>query len=342
MSFDLETLRVAVAQHGVVTRVVIASHAGSSPREAGAAMLIWADGQAGTIGGGALEHDATVRARAMAGRSMVLRVPLGPALGQCCGGAVTLVLERFDAGTLPDAVADKMPDQMAVFARRVDGPLAQPNDSNDPAQVSGAATYEPPMPLPVRDTLARLRNGNAAGAPVAPILSHGWLIEALHQPTRALWIWGAGHVGRALVSVLSPLPDFSITWVDTAPDRFPHDIPAGVTRLPAAQPADLVRHAPVQAEHLILTYSHALDLALCHQLLGHGFGYAGLIGSASKWARFQSRLRGLGHGAAQISRITCPIGDPALGKHPQALAIGVAATLLARADLATRARVSGG
>ena len=76
----------------------------------------------------------------------------------------------------------------------------------------------------------------------------------------------------ALVSVLAPLPDLSISWVDTAPDRFPDTFPEGVTRLPAAEPTRLVRHAPGTADHLILTFSHALDLDLCHALLGHGFG----------------------------------------------------------------------
>ena len=87
-------------------------------------------------------------------------------------------------------------------------------------------------------------------------------------------------------------------------------------------------HAPHDAHHLILTYSHALDLALCHGLLGHGFARAGLIGSATKWARFRSRLGALGHAPAQIARIRCPIGTPGFGKHPQAIAIGVASGLL--------------
>jgi xanthine dehydrogenase accessory factor len=158
------------------------------------------------------------------------------------------------------------------------------------------------------------------------------MVEPVHRPPRALWIWGAGHVGRALVATLAPLPDFAITWVDTAPARFPDSVPAGVTCLPAAQPARCVAHAPVVAEHLVLTYSHALDLDLCHALLCHGFAFAGLIGSATKWARFRARLAALGHTPAQIARITCPIGDPALGKHPQAIALGVGAALLALRD----------
>ena len=93
----------------------------------------------------------------------------------------------------------------------------------------------------------------------------------------------------------------------------------------------LVPHAPQNAHHLILTYSHALDLALCNALLGRGFAFAGLIGSATKWARFKNRLSAMGHGPVAINRITCPIGDPALGKHPQMIAIGVAAALLKQA-----------
>ena len=132
------------------------------------------------------------------------------------------------------------------------------------------------------------------------------------------------------MATLAPLPGLGITWVDTSPERFPPEVPDCVTVLPATDLARLVRHAPQEAEHLILTYSHELDFALCHGLLSHGFGFAGLIGSDTKWARFRSRLRALGHGDAQISRICCPIGQKSLGKHPQAIAIGVAAHLLDR------------
>ena len=147
-----------------------------------------------------------------------------------------------------------------------------------------------------------------------------------------LWIWGAGHVGRALVDVLAPTGAFAITWVDVADDRFPDHTPPGVSRAVAVEPHRLVRHSPAVAHHLIVTYSHDLDLKLCDALLRHGFASAGLIGSATKWARFRSRLAELSHADAQISRIACPIGNPALGKHPQAIAVGTAAALLSWAD----------
>ncbi|WP_431298311.1 xanthine dehydrogenase accessory protein XdhC [Tabrizicola sp. BL-A-41-H6] len=295
--FDLGALQAAIEAHGPVARVVIAAHDGSSPREVGAAMLVWEGGQAGTIGGGALEWEALARARAMlaSGGARVDRQALGPALGQCCGGAVTLWTEVYAGVPVAEA---------GIVAR---GPGE--------------------MPLAVSRVLARARG---EGVVPGPGLVQGWLVEPAVEPKRALWIWGAGHVGRALVAVLAPLPGLAITWVDVAAERFPDVVPDGVTALPVAVPEAAVRLAPVEAEHLVLTYSHAVDLALCDALLRRGFASLGLIGSATKWARFRSRLAGLGHSAEAVARIDCPIGNPALGKHPQAIAVGVAAELLAR------------
>lgn len=299
--FDLAALKAAVAAQGRVARVVIAAHDGSSPRETGAAMLVWDGGQAGTIGGGALEWEATLRARDMlaAGGLRLDRQALGPSLGQCCGGAVTVLTEVYDA----EAVS------------RLDGPvIARP--------VTGPAGE---MPLAVARLLNRAR---AEGVAPLPRLVQGWMVEPVAAPARALWVWGAGHVGRAIVDVLAPLPEIAITWIDVAEARFPDGATPGVTRLWADNPADLVDSAPPGAEHLVLTYSHALDLELCHRLLQHGFGRLGLIGSDTKWARFRSRLRALGHAPERIAAIQCPIGDPGLGKHPQAIAIGVAAAFI--------------
>ena len=297
--FDLCHLQEVISLHGRVARVVIAGHDGSSPREVGASMLVWPGGQSGTIGGGALEWEATRLARSLlaSGGQHLRRVALGPSLGQCCGGAVTVLTEVFDASSVPIPVA-------GLHARSVDGT---------------------PMPLAVARLIERARGqGITPGA----ALVQGWFVEPVAQPARDLWIWGAGHVGRALVAVLAPLPGLSISWVDVAADRFPHDVPSGVCAVPASDPGSLVAHLPKTAEHLILTYSHTLDLDLCHRLLAHGFARCGLIGSATKWARFRSRLSALGHTPGAIARIDCPIGDPSLGKHPQAIAVGVAAALL--------------
>ena len=304
--FDLAGLTDAVATQGRVARVVIAGFAGSSPREVGAAMLVWADGQSGSVGGGALEWQAVQRARALLvpGGTRLDQEPLGPRLGQCCGGTVTLLTEVYDAENLP-------------LVANAQGVIARPTATH------GSAGRD--MPLSVRRLLAATRG---QGVAPAPLLVDGWMIEPLAQPLRQVWVWGAGHVGRALVAVLAPLPGLALTWVDIAADRFPEPLPVNLRALPLPDPALGVSLAPQDADHIIVTFSHALDLELCHRLLGHGFASCGVIGSATKSARFASRLARLGHGAAQIARIACPIGDPALGKHPQAIAIGVASVLL--------------
>lgn len=279
-----------------MVRVVVAEVRGSAPREVGASMLVAGNGLiGGTIGGGALELEAIEAAKGLAS-GRVDRRALGPDLGQCCGGAVVLAYDVFDA--VPE-------ERDGVIVRRIDGAAE--------------------MPLPVRRALGRLRGGDAERRTA---LIDGWLIDPVERRAVDLWVWGAGHVGRAIVATVAALPDVSVTWVDTAAERFPEVVPDGVTVVPAAAPERLVPHAPETAHHLVLTYSHALDLALCDALLRRGFSTAGLIGSKSKWARFRSRLAATGHSTARIDSISCPIGDPALGKHPQQIAVGVAARLL--------------
>ena len=297
--FDLTALHTAITRHGRVARIVVAASEGSAPREVGTSMLVWAAGQSGTIGGGALEWQAVLRARALLapGGTDLTRLALGPGLNQCCGGAVTLLTETYDAAPAGPVIA--------------------------------RASAGQDMPLSVKRLLAGARNG---GQIPAATFIQGWMVEGTSPTPSPLWIWGAGHVGRALVDVLSPLPSLALTWIDIAADRFPPNPPARI--LPLPDPADAVALAPSEAAHLIVTFSHSLDLELCHRLLTHGFSSCGLIGSVTKWARFRSRLAALGHAPDHIARITCPIGNPAFGKHPQAIAIGVAADLLARAATA--------
>ncbi|RME16522.1 MAG: xanthine dehydrogenase accessory protein XdhC [Alphaproteobacteria bacterium] len=302
MSLSREQLRKALAAHGPLVRVVVAEVQGSAPREVGAAMLVWPGGQAGSIGGGALEHEAAGTARAMLAAGAARRFErmiLGPDRGQCCGGAVALVFERWDAAGL----------------EAHGGPLlARPVAPDAPAE----------PPLAVRRAQAQARSGQA---PAQTFLAEGWLVEPVDPPAAPVWIWGAGHVGRALVGVLAPLPGLSLTWLDTAPERFPA-APEGVKTLARADLVGAAKAAPGAAWHLVLTHSHALDFALCAALLGQGFGGLGLIGSRTKWARFRKRLIAAGHAPAAVDRIQCPVGETRAGKHPQAIAISIAHALL--------------
>ena len=240
--------------------IEITATRGSAPRDAGTAMRVTAQTTQGTIGGGALEHRAIAEARQMlagGANDRTATFPLGPSLGQCCGGAVTLLFTREERGI-------------------------------DPAQ-----------------------------SPRLPVLEGPRAAEAL-------WLWGAGHVGRAVVAACPP-GRFRITWIDKAADRFPEGTEPDVTVLPAADMPRLAARAPLDAHHLIFTYSHDIDLALCAALLERGFASCGLIGSETKWARFRKRLTAAGLDPAPI---TCPIGDKSLGKRPDAIARGTLQALM--------------
>jgi xanthine dehydrogenase accessory factor len=280
---------------GPVARIVIVEHKGSAPRHAGTSMLVMRDQTSGTIGGGALELRAIEVARCVLddGVPVDMTIPLGPALGQCCGGSVRIVVERFDKNTI-------IPDG-DVYARAI--------------SVVGEG-------LAIKQR--RIAYRNKSQTPKLEIVD-GWLIEPIKPANRQLWLYGAGHVGRAIVDVLDGM-NFDITWVDTGLDRFPES-PKAVP-LVAISPSDAARLAPANADHLIMTYSHVFDLELCHQILSQPHGSVGVIGSGTKWARFSKKLRHLGHKMDAINSVMCPIGDPSLGNEPKAIAIGVAAELI--------------
>lgn len=149
------------------------------------------------------------------------------------------------------------------------------------------------------------------------------------ETRRAVYLFGAGHVGRALVLALAPLP-FDVIWVDPRPNAFPSHVPQNVTMV---QPAD-VPSALVSAVHgtlvFVMTHSHALDFAIVDAALRNAnIAHTGLIGSATKRARFESRLGEAGVEPHRIAGLLCPIGVGGIAsKHPSAIAAAVAAQIL--------------
>lgn len=309
MTLELNALSDAIETHGKVVRVVIAEVKGSAPRQPGTAMLVWQDGQSGTIGGGALELAACAMAADMLHTgpdTQVRRQALGPDIGQCCGGAVTLVMERYDAARY-QVMQDNWSYQ-GIWARRVEADAELP------------------------DKLHRhIRRHEHADTPMATTLSQGWLIEPVWRTRMPVFIYGAGHVGDALARLLAPMPAFDVWLVDVRAPLF-GPLPAAVHYSDQTPPHEVMATTTDDAAHFIMTPEHDYDLTLCDTVLRRPFAFAGLIGSATKWARFRSRLAALGHSDAQISRIRCPIGQPELGKHPQAIAVGVASELLRLAN----------
>ncbi|MDG1530461.1 MAG: xanthine dehydrogenase accessory protein XdhC [Paracoccaceae bacterium] len=146
--------------------------------------------------------------------------------------------------------------------------------------------------------------------------------ESKAVPKSPIWIFGAGHVGRAIAATLSSIGRFDVTVVDPRQDWL-----LGVDGAPmlAQDPVATIPLVPQDAQVFILTHSHDLDLSLCHAALKRDIAGIHLIGSATKWERFKRRLRAMG---SEPSRIICPIGDTRLGKEPTEIALGVAHKLL--------------
>lgn len=251
------------ARRAIVVEVTQAQ--GSVPREEGTRMLVGSTEVVGTIGGGHLELKAIACAREML-RTQELAThsehyPLGPALGQCCGGAVTLSYQVLNEPVL--------------------------------------ARWPAPAPL-------------------------------FH-----LQLYGAGHVGRAIATLLATL-DASVDWIDEREEEFPATTTLGTPwperiRITCVDTVEgEVRHAPPGAFYLVLTHNHDLDLRITEAILNRGdFGFLGLIGSRTKQQRFIHRFEQRGIAPETIARMTCPIGVEHIeGKEPEIIALAVVAQLL--------------
>lgn len=147
---------------------------------------------------------------------------------------------------------------------------------------------------------------------------------------RTVYLFGAGHVGRALVLVLAQT-EFHVNWIDPRPNAFPAVAPATVTMVQSETPHDVFATAPANSLVFVMSHSHALDLAIVDAALRcPQIAETGLIGSATKRARFERRLLAMGHAQHVIDQLICPIGIGGVqSKRPEAIAISTAAQLLA-------------
>jgi len=298
----------ALDAEGAAALVTLVGARGSSPREPGARMVVRASGAfRGTIGGGAFEYEAIAEARrALAegrGPAIRRRALLGPDYGQCCGGRVDWLIETFDARDKPE---------LAALAERA-APLGTR------ARLDGHGRY--------LRTLCDARHS----AGFAEVLPDGSLSETFGEAATPLWLFGAGHVGRALTLALAPLP-FAVRWIDPRPDAFPAYSPANATRVQPSEPLREVEAAPDGALVLVMTHSHGLDFDLVLAALSERrFDYVGLIGSVTKRARFVSRLRTAGLDEKALAPLVCPIGVAGVaGKAPAVIAAATAVELLMR------------
>ncbi|HEX2815420.1 MAG TPA: xanthine dehydrogenase accessory protein XdhC [Phenylobacterium sp.] len=298
----------AVTRGERLAMVSVVGAQGSTPREIGARMLVWPERFTGTIGGGSLERQALDQARKFLTqtqrRHALQDYPLGPLLGQCCGGHVRLLVEALDAesqGWLTDAGARREPFRLQ----------ADFDAEGIKRTVAPASADAPP------------------DGPRTPIPEVRRLSELMQPAKPKLVIFGAGHIGQAVARAFAPLP-FDLEWLASREDLRPE---AGGTHAEILSEDDLeacIEAAAPQTLFAIFTHSHDLDYRLTRAALARrDFGYLGLIGSRTKRVRFESRLKTDGFTDADLARLTCPIGIASLkSKAPAVIAVALAAQLL--------------
>jgi len=300
---------------GPVAMVTLAGVEGSAPREAGARMIVGPDRNAGTVGGGNLEFLLIDQARRlMAWDRHVLQqdYPLGPLLAQCCGGRVRVLVERLDAesvGWLEQAEAREQAGERYVLRGEiVDGRLARRVSAGWPRDcVEGAQLFD-------ADGEAGRRGDWSV------------IVEHVRPVSACVYIFGAGHVGQALAPIVDTLP-FRMRWLDTREELRGSDARLEIE----ADPVEIVSAAAAGSFFIVLTHTHELDYQIVRAVLSPGdAAYCGLIGSATKRARFVSRL---GKDGVDVARLTCPIGAGAIrSKLPAAIAVAASAELLVRLE----------
>lgn len=309
------TILKLIERDGAAALVTVATAEGSTPREAGARMVVAGDGTiSGSIGGGPLEWAAIELAGQMMrlGRGAEWKtVSLGPALDQCCGGRAEILHESFGRGDLEWIASLAAHDASEIVVR---------------GEQTGGGPY-------IRRLVKTPTPQSAVTRKAA-----GDIVERFGERKTPLLLFGGGHVGRALVAALAPLP-FAVRWIDDRPDAFDGARTLGAHTVVSALPESELREAANGSFVLIMTHSHALDLALVTVALpDKRFPYVGLIGSATKRALFERRLAEFGVSGDAIARLVCPIGIAGIsGKSPSIIATAVAAELLVERERANAA-----
>lgn len=262
---NLNALQVSGARYAV--KINITDTQGSSPRESGSTMLVTTTSVYGSIGGGHLEYKALklaqskLAAEPSEASTETLRFPLGPSLGQCCGGVVNILMQVIE---LPELIS------------------------------------------------------------IGPKLHAEIYPQHFH-----VVVFGAGHIGQALISILGTLP-CSVHWIDSREQLFPDTIPGNVLTQISDTPEYEVAKLPEHANCVIMTHNHQLDEKIVAAILKRkDSNFCGLIGSRSKRLRFEKRLLARGLSSEQLATLVCPIGDGAItGKHPGEIAMALASQLL--------------
>ena len=259
-----ESLSALIDQGKTSVLITIVEAKGSVPRGAGTKMIVTEQGiHHGTIGGGNLEYQCMGMAQQRLAvtaeldhtnsldnddlwQRKVHRFPLGASLGQCCGGLVVVLFECIEA-----VQQEWLTTLLKYKTERIDVDLSTP--LTDPQQPKIVVTRQTPS-----------LQSTATDKPESKNVEY--LLETVEVIDFNIVVFGAGHVGRALIHVLAGV-ECEVTWVDSRADEFSETIPVNVTKVVEPHPEDVVGSAPIGSYFVVLTHSHSLDQLLCEKII---------------------------------------------------------------------------
>ena len=256
----LKKLNNAINYKDLIVKAKIFNVKGSSPNKINDIILISNDTIFGTIGGGNLEYLVVNEAKILINNKVnkkSLNIPLGPGIGQCCGGYVQIKLSLH-------------------------------NNSSD-----------------------ALKNE-----------------KLFDEGNTNLYIFGAGHIGQALISKLENI-NFNTILIDSREDFLKMKNINNINYLLSKKPWEIVTRLKDNSYFVILTHSHDYDLKILNEVLKKNFTFLGLIGSKTKKNRFFKRLIDNGHNKSLVEKIECPIGiNIGNSKEPDEIAFSIITRLI--------------
>ncbi len=264
--------------------VMITEHAGSTPRNTGAWMLVGPECTYGTLGGGRLAKIAEEEAKKILvshtiEKRSTIRYLLGPDAQQCCGGAVNIVLELLNSEAMK-------------WLRKAETSLKKNAENAVAFQITEPKIT--PKVISAKNQMSRLTKTHLQS-----------LVD--HRPK--LFLFGAGHVGYAICSIALQLP-IRVYVIDERSwrrDLIPKS--RNISVFDSDQPETIVSQITDNSLVRVMTHSNERDYQLCRALIKkNNLDFIGLIGSKSKANRFRHRLYRDGVDPKLIDKLTCPIG----------------------------------
>ncbi len=338
-------------ERGALATVVAGK--GSTPRKAGARMLVRSGGEiVGTVGGGCVEAEVWQQAREVmnSGEPRLCSYSLTADSGMICGGVMDLFIEPVGCGA-GEAEVDPLAE--------VVGPLLEALERGERAALATVLKSGLPGTRPGSKLLVREDGGVLGGLDGSPfrnalveecrtLLSQGGqnrvvlhrpvgegqpegalelYLEVVRRQPRAIVV-GAGHVG-VHVSRIAATAGFDVTVVDdradfASPERFPE---AGRVLVGGLAETLAGLHIDGDSFVVLVTRGHREDEIALRQVVASGAAYVGMIGSRTRVRTVGERLIRDGFPREAVDRIYAPIGLDIGAETPEEIALSIVAEM---------------